>query len=496
MDGSSSTSTKKVVINSIIYSLSGLMLKCFSFFLLPLYTAYLTTEDYGITSVATSFTNTMSFIVALSLYSAIMRFYVDLKKDAEKLRRFYGSVVLFTLGSGVIWLLLFTIFREPLCKHVFSGIPFLPIVLVCLIELVFTCQVTIFDDILKSQQKAAMSSIINCVSFFIKLGLNIWFIVGLRMGALGTLLSLLIVDVLYTAFFFVYLTVTKQIRFCIDLPLLKEALKYSVPIIPHRLSTRIALLVSKVLIGGADSLSSLGVYTVATQFGDIADTLQGYVDKAYQPWLFEKLSAGEEGFKRSIRETVQMLIAVLGLLFVCIALFAQDYILLLVNKEYVDAWRYIPLIVLVYAIKTPYYFYVSVLLYNKKSSRILFIATLTGSLINVFLSFFLIPKYSVYGSILADAISMVIRVAIVVAISRRIEDVGLKFRDFAVNFLMVMLFIAAGLSLSFLKFGNSFSIVNLLFKIAITAAYVAFIYFRYRKQLAALLKAFKKRRAS
>ena len=78
-----SSSGRKVLINSIIYSCSGLLLKCFSFFLLPLYTVYLTTEDYGINSVITSFISTASFIVAFSLFSAVMRFYVDLKEEPE-----------------------------------------------------------------------------------------------------------------------------------------------------------------------------------------------------------------------------------------------------------------------------------------------------------------------------------------------------------------------------------------------------------------------------
>ena len=85
---SKASSGKKVILNSVIYSVSGLFLKCFSFFLLPLYTAYLTTEDYGITSVATSFIGTMSYVVSFSLYSAIKRFYVDLKDKPDTLKRF------------------------------------------------------------------------------------------------------------------------------------------------------------------------------------------------------------------------------------------------------------------------------------------------------------------------------------------------------------------------------------------------------------------------
>ena len=94
------SSAGRVVVNSVIYTFSGLLLKCFSFFLLPLYTAYLTTKDYGITSIANSFISTMSFVVTFSLFSAVMRFYVDLKDSPEKLKRFYGTISLFSFLSG------------------------------------------------------------------------------------------------------------------------------------------------------------------------------------------------------------------------------------------------------------------------------------------------------------------------------------------------------------------------------------------------------------
>ena len=162
----SNTSGKKVVLNSIIYSASGLLIKCFSFFLLPLYTAYLTTEDYGITSIAGSFIRTTEFIVAFSLFSAVLRFFVDLKDEPEKLKRFYGTVVTFVFISGAVFFALFTLFRGALSKYVFQGIDYYPVILICLVSLVFNCQQTVYGNILKSQQKAAKSSILGIAYFF------------------------------------------------------------------------------------------------------------------------------------------------------------------------------------------------------------------------------------------------------------------------------------------------------------------------------------------
>lgn len=480
---SEASSSQKIVTNSVIYTVAGLLQKCLSFFLLPLYTAYLTTADYGITSITGSFTATMSFIVTFSLFSAVLRFYVDLKDDPEKLKRFYGTVILFVFVSGFFFASLFTVLRDSLTKYIFGAVDFYPIIMICLIELTFNCQHTMYQNILKSQQKATKCAVLSMSYFLITLCLNILFVVGFKMGATGVLLSALISGVLYTVYFLIDMLRTKSIAFCMDFKLLKEALKYSVPIMPHNLSTSITMLISKVLIQGTTSLAALGVYSVATQFGNMADTVQTYINNAYGPWLYERLHDKSEGYKTTIRSVVNMLCSIIGIFFIALSLFSHDYILLFIDGDYIGAWKYVPLIVIVFVIKIPYYFYINILFYYKKASKKIFIATLSSSILNMVLSYILIPYFDVYGSIIADGIAMLSRVAIVVALSKKFEDVGLKIKDFFFHFFIISGFILVGLSLSFLKFSENFSLFNLAFKIFVLAIYVSGVAFVYRKQL-------------
>ncbi len=488
------TSNSKIISNSIIYSASGLLIKCFGFFLLPLYTQYLTKSDYGVTSIATSFISTMSFIAAFSLYSAVMRFYVDLKDDPQKLSRFYGTISLFVLISASAFGVVLTFFKGFLEKKIFSGTSFFPIIFVCLISLVFECQHTIYQNVLRSQQKAVKCSVLSLGYFFVTLGLNITFVVFLKKGALGVVLATMTANVLYTVYYWADMLLHGYMKICIDLPVLKEALKYSVPIMPHNLSTNIATLVSKALIGGKVTLGALGVYSVATQFGNVTDTIQTYINNAYSPWLFEKLKDGDEGYKKSIRSVVRMLCSVIGVFFIGISLFAQDYIVLFVQKSYVKAWTYIPLIILVYAIKTIYYFYVSILLYYKKASKILFTATLTSSILNILLSYVFIPLWGVYGSLLADALSMLVRVGIVVVISLRFENIGLKISDFLLNFAIIATFIFGGLAFSCFKYKTTFSLLNFGYKILVMAAYCGLVFVMHRTEITRYIKSFKNKK--
>ena len=489
------TSSKKMISNSIVYAIGGILIKCFNFFLVPLYTTVLSTEDYGIINLSNTFLGVMSYVAAFSLYSAILRFFVDLKDDPEKLKRFYGTMVVFITVTCAVLAGLLTIFREPVREYIFSGAPFFPIVFVIILTLLFKCLHLVYGTILRSQQKALKSSILSFAYFIATVLLNIIFVVTLKMGAIGSLLATLIASVAYTVYFIVDMLCTKQITFCLDWELLKSALKYSIPIMPHNLSTHIAVFVSSVLIGNVATLSSLGVYSVAAQFGNIADTVQNYVNSAYGPWLFEKLHDKDQGYKKELRKTVKFMASVIGFFFVGIALFAHDYVVLMVDEKFVDAWKYVPMIVMVFAIKTMYYFYVNVLFYYKKAARLLFIATLSGSILNVILSAVFIPMFSVVGSILADAVSMIVRVGIVVIICKQFEDIGLKIRDFVANVLIVGAFAAVGLIFSYTKCPTTFEFWEFFYRVGIVVLYMGYMVLVYRKQFMALVKRIKAKRS-
>ena len=274
---------------------------------------------------------------------------------------------------------------------------------------------------------------------------------------------------------------------CLDWGVLRQMLAYSIPLLPHNLSTRVASLVSAALINGAGNLSALGLYNVASKFGTVCDTLQGSVSTAYEPWLFRKLKERGEGYKGEIASFTETLIWVYASVFLGIGLFTQEAVLLMLDRQYAEAWMLVPPIVLVYCVKTAYYFYISVLFYYKRAARLIFVATLTGSALNVALSFLLIPPLGAYGSVLADGVSMLVRVSIVVAMSRRYEDVGLRVSRFVSMTLSVALAMAAGLAFSYTACRYSVSLLNLLWKALVFAAFVAAVGLTHRRSAKAAL---------
>ncbi|MBI9014037.1 MAG: oligosaccharide flippase family protein [Clostridiales bacterium] len=478
---------ERVVKNSFLYVFSSILMKGFGFLLMPIYTFFLTPEDYGTINLLNGFINVMVFIVALSLYAAIIRFYVDYKKDHRKLKRFHGSVFSFILISGTVFLTLSLLFRSLLQTLFFDNMTFFPLVFIALLSITFLAIHTMHYNVLMAMQNGPKAVTVNIIFFLAQASMNIVFIAVFNLGAMGIMLVQLILNVIYFAFVIFDLKKYDLIEFCLDYKILKEVLKYSVPILPHNLSTRIASLISNIFLNSSNSLALVGIYSVSLQFGTLIDTIQVAVNKAFKPWFFEMLGDQSESNKNEIVNLTKVLLVCYSIIYMIIGLFSQDVILLLINDQYVTAWTIIPIFVFGFSIKSLYYFYVNILFYYKEASKKIFIATITGSLSNIFLAAILIPLYGMYGGAISFAVSKVITVIIVVMITKKYPFDGYKVYDMVKVILTSMLFLLLGLIFSYSKYDTVFNISNFLYKFFILAVYLVLSYIWYKPLIKSFL---------
>ncbi|WP_034377730.1 lipopolysaccharide biosynthesis protein, partial [Dehalobacter sp. UNSWDHB] len=332
----------KVLANSFLYTFSTLLIRAINFILLPVYTLFLTPVDYGITNLISSFTNVATYVIAFSLYSAIIRFYADYKYDEVKLKRFYGTVIIFVAISGAIFVSSGFLLHTLLVSWLFEGVAFYPIVAISLITLTFTCFHSIHQYIMQGMQQGKKLTIVNLIVFAFQVGLNLLFIGVFKYGAVGVLIATLIINSGYFLYMLFDLNKNHLVTLCLDKKLLKEALKYSVPLMPHNLSTSIAGFTSRVFINNNGSLASVGLYSVASQFSVIIDTIQAAVNRAFSPWFYDIMNNGEN--KNEVISLSRFLLILYSLLYMGIGLFSQEVIILMTNEKYFMAWTAIPVL--------------------------------------------------------------------------------------------------------------------------------------------------------
>ena len=465
----------KVFKNSAIYVVCNFLTKALNFILLPLYAAFLTVWDYGVTGLMDSFKGVMCCLAIFSVHAAVMRFYIDYKDSKERLARYVGTLFLFSLLSTVAWSLLICALNPVLMPVLFAGIDFAPTLIIFLVGLVFSNVGMVYQQFLQGMENARLSAIFSIGNVLLTAALTILFVVPLSLGANGVLLASCIDSAVFLLVAIIHLRREGMFTFCIDRDILRDVLKYSVPLLPHNLSTQISSLISAALINGSGSLSAVGLYNLASKFGVACDSLQSSVSTAYQPWLFRMLHDKPENYKADIASFTETLLWVFAAVFVAVGLFIQEIILLALPASYAEAWTLVPLIVLVYSIKTVYYFYIGILFYYKEAARFIFVATLSSSCLNVALSIPLIALLGAYGSVLADGVSMLLRVGLVIFMCRKYDDAGYKVWQFARTTLVIFAVMAAGLVFSLTCFMYEVNVYNFLWKLAVYSVLIFYI---------------------
>lgn len=478
----------KVLFNSGLYTFSSILARAIGFLLLPIYTLYLSPDDYGITNLVISFNSVATFIVAFSLYSAVLRFYSDYKNDRQKLKKFYGTAVTFVFLSGIFFVGMGFLVQEILVKWFFEGVAFYPYLVIALLNLTFDCLHTLHQSILQGMQAGKKLTIINLTVFGLQVGLNLLLIAVLKLGAVGFLLAMLIVSLGYSIFMVIDLKKSDLVTFGIDREILKEALAYSLPIMPHNLSTHIAAFASRIFINTSGSLAAVGLYSVAWQFGAIIDTVQTSVNKAFAPWFYDVMSDDHDSGKKDIVSLSQFLLVLYSLVYMVIGLFSQEAIILMTTERFTLSWTVVPILVVGFSVKSIYYFYVNVLFYYKQASNKIFIATIAGSLADITLASIFVPLYGMYGAAVAFLIAKVIIVAIVILMNKKYDDVGYRFTGMLKTIVPSLLFMGAGLYFSYTKYLTEFSWINLLYKAGVLFTYLVFVYFTNRVIIDTIIK--------
>ena len=104
--------------HSAIYGLGGLVARILAIVLLPLYTRYLTREDYGAIGTLIALTAVLAVLLRVGTQSAFFRFYFDSKEPADRLR-VVRTAFWYTMAASTVGLVLGEIFAGEISYWLF-----------------------------------------------------------------------------------------------------------------------------------------------------------------------------------------------------------------------------------------------------------------------------------------------------------------------------------------------------------------------------------------
>lgn len=370
----------KILTNSFVYTVLGVLQKAINFFLLPLYTIYLTPADYGVINVVMSIASFFSFFFTLSLQGASTRFNFKYADDSEKVRKIWGTNFLAICFNSLLWGILIFLTHRFVLDKISGDIAFYPYLLIGLLTTLLSPLYLYYQAYLQAKQKALAFSINSLLFLFVTILSTILLVVFLRMEALGVLIANLIVNSIFVIY--VIIVFSYKVRLRIDAELLKESLSYSLPLLPHNLSGWVNGMLDRLFINKLVNAASVGLYSIGNQFGFIINTLGLGINQAFVPWFFEK-EKSEVGCKQIVH-MANIGIGILLIISFSISIFAKEILFLMTSPSYHVAWKIIPVLCYANLFDCFYYFFVAVLFLNKTShlSYVTFSSAIIGAIIN------------------------------------------------------------------------------------------------------------------
>lgn len=414
-----------VIKNSSIYTVTSVLQKAIGFLLLPLYTTYLTPEDYGITGVVNALTALLSLLFTLSLNSSVQRYYYIYDDRPVERQYFFGTIFLTVLANSLFLGLLLVIFKDILILPFVGEIQFYPYIFIGILTIIVNPIYTIFQTLLQTMEMAREFAVNSLVNFFSIISLNLLFVVVFKIGATGQLLSYLIVGFIFGVYSLYSLIQKQIIKIGFKFNYLKEGLSYSLPLLPHLLSTNIANLISRLFLNNQVSTSGVGLFNLSSQIMLVIDTLQTSINSAYIPWFYGIMNKDKQEHHHVIEFSDLIcrgyLFISLGVLF-----FAKEVIILFTAEAYHLAWTIVPVMLIAYQIRAIYLFYINTLFYNTSGSKFIFFASVTGSLLNIIVSANYTETFGIHTPAIAILVQNISMTILAVYLSNKIEPVDFK----------------------------------------------------------------------
>ena len=249
----------------------------------------------------------------------------------------------------------------------------------------------------------------------------------------------------------------------------KKMLRFGLPLIPANLSVFVFNSIDRYFLNYFSTLHEVGLYSLGYRFGTIITILLASPIALIWPVMF--LSVKDHSNAKTFYVRAVTYITFLSLLmFLGLSLLSKEVIHIFSNKEYWDAYKVIPIIVLAYTLWTlPKITNVAMTLKRKtKATAIIFFL---GAVINIGLNFALIPKYGMMGAAYATFITYALMVAILFFYNQRLIGVSYEWnRIFKMAIIAALIFV-----LGYFVVINNLA-MSIVFKIIIILLYPLFLY--------------------
>jgi O-antigen/teichoic acid export membrane protein len=376
---------KKLLNNTLVYALGNMGSKLLTFALIPLYSFYLSKEDFGYYDIVVTTITLLVPLLNLQISDAIFRWLIDHKLDESKEQQ----QVIITNGLIVGLIALSIIIIAYLALLFIHRIPFQTPVFIFLAASIFypILQQTIRG--LGNNKLFAASGIIYSATLLIG---TLIFVVTFEYKVIGLIASSSIALIVSSLFLTIKSKLTQYFQWTyFDRSKIKELLSYSWPLIPNTISWWLVNSANKYIILFYLGTEANGLYGLANRFPGLLVMVNSIFMLAWQESAIENNNdkAKSAYFSKVFKVLLWGQLTFASILALCSEFITSN----IIAPEYYLAWKFMPILFFSVAFSTLSGFFGTFYLSYKATKSALF-TSMIAAIINVTLCFIFIQQFN------------------------------------------------------------------------------------------------------
>ncbi len=394
---------KQFLKHTFIYSLSNIAAKASGFVLIPLYTAYISIDEFGQWGLIDASVMIMVEVLALGLANAIL-----IINNAEEFKKKSASgfftITTFVIFVNSVILILFELFGKEITAS-FISIEFYALLRLAVWVIVIRVINNLFLAKLRADELSVSYTIFNVIKLSVTLLLAIYFVASLQLGVEGILYAYLSAEVI--TLFLMIPVMLRQFNFIFDKVLLKAALNFGVPLVFSGIGIMLINLSDRYILKVLMNNETVGLYDLGYRFAGVINMF------LILPFGFTLMPAaykiyGKDGDKRYYTKLMTYFTFILVWAGLALSIFSKEIIeTLTFNPDYYPAYTIVPIIVFAYVFSGMRNV-VSLGMFLTKNTKYIAYITLFIAALNIGLNFIVIPYFGMIGAAYNTLFSFII----------------------------------------------------------------------------------------
>lgn len=308
--------------------------KLIGFILLPVYTFYLTPEDYGIVDLCGTVVAFLTVVMRLGMPGSVTRFYYDYD-EGDLLRNYVTSVFRFIVVASLVIGGVFLLLSYFYIEKIVNGLFFFPFAAWIAYRAILSANTNLQRRLLQAREQSAYSRNLSIAMVMVGVPLSILFVVILKMGLYGAIIASVITSFVFFLQAQYYLR--NDLKGQYNSQLLGPSFKYALGVLPSHLIGNIAPMINKSLLASIGSLTAVGLLGVAIKFTFPLTIIGGAFQQAYLPVYLSERTENSTNSLVNIEVLAKKIWFLATIFFLITVLLGPPVLRIMTNKTFHDA---------------------------------------------------------------------------------------------------------------------------------------------------------------